>query len=118
MVDQQVTQAIGRLRGEIRRYLCKETGYDTLSRFLRDLGLDIDLRPSGEYTLRLSAPNGTLTPAQDQVLAEMPKVHAVDPPQRTAGAILITGFDVECLPAMMVELTEARLFELRPADFL
>lgn len=103
-------QAIGRLRGEIRRYLCKEVPLERLNLLLRDLGLDITLHPGGEYAWRLPAPAGGVTPAQDQALTEMPKAHAVDPPQRLPDAILIRGFDVECLPAMILELHGAGLF--------
>lgn len=93
----------------IRRYLCKEIDHTVLGQAVRDFRLDIDLRADGHYELRVAAPAGALTPAQEQVVAEMPSHHAVDPPERTASGLLIKGFDVECLPAMVTELTGAGL---------
>ncbi len=107
MAGAEITQAIGRVRGQIRRFLCKEITDRDLEGLLCADGLEITLRAGGaEYTFRV--PSATsLTPGQAQVLAEMPKLHAVDPPQQTPDALLITGFDVECLPAMLTELTGA-----------
>ncbi len=107
MAAAEITQAIGRVRGQIRRFLCKEITDRDLEGLLRAAGLEITLRASGaEYTF--CVPSGAaLTPVQEQVLAEMPKLHAVDPPKQTPEALLITGFDVECLPAMLTELTGA-----------
>ena len=102
MTDPRGTQAIGRLRQEIRRYLCKETTAETLQAFLSVLGLDITLTPP-QYIFRVPCP-APLTTAQEESCAGLPTLYAVDPPQREPAALVITGGDVECLPGILTEL--------------
>ena len=112
MSDPRGTQAIGRLRGEIRRYLCKEIPAAALQAVLTELGLDITLTPP-QYLFRVPCP-ATLTPAQEESCAGLPKLYAVDPPQRTPAALVITGGDVECLPGILTELAGVGLLFCTP----
>lgn len=107
IADPRGTQAIGRLRGEIRRYLCKQIPVEALQAVMTDLGLAITLTPP-QYTFRVPCPPA-LTPAQEESCAGLPKLYAVDPPQRTPEALVITGADVECLPGILTELASVGL---------
>lgn len=106
------TQAIGRVRAEIRQYLCKQRTLKEISNTLQSLGLEISLAAEGVYTFRLPAPGPALTQAQQAVVEEMPSLHAVDPPACTPAGITIHGYDLECLPAMLTELTGCGLLTL------
>lgn len=105
--DPRGTQAIARLRREIRRYLCKEMPAAGLQTVLTELGLDIRLTPP-QYVFRVPCP-AALTPAQEESCAGLPKLYAVDPPERTPEALVITGGDVECLPGILTELASVGL---------
>jgi len=105
--DPRGTQAITRLRKEIRRYLCKEVPAEGLQTVLAELGLDIVYTPP-QYVFRVPCP-AALTPAQEESCAGLPKLYAVDPPQRTPAALVITGGDVECLPGILTELASVGL---------
>lgn len=100
--DPRGAQAIGRLRKEIRQYLCKEIPAAALQAALTELGLDIALTPP-QYVFRVPCPPA-LTPAQEESVAGLPKLYAVDPPQRAPDTLVITGGDVECLPGILTEL--------------
>lgn len=112
MTEEAVTQRIGELRTQIRRYLVKELAAEALNQFLRALGLDIALKAEGSYEFRVPLPQGDLTEPQRQTIEEMPKLHAVDPPETVGRLLVIKGYDVECLPAMLTELTQVRLISL------
>ena len=105
--DPRGTQAIGRLRVEIRRYLCKETTAVALQVVMTEMGLAITLTPP-HYIFRVPIP-ATPTPAQEESFAGLPKLYAVDPPQREPDRLIITGGDVECLPGILTELASVGL---------
>lgn len=109
------THAIGRLRGEIRRFLCRQIPQETLAALLRELGLPIELTPTG-YVCRVGLPPAPLTPAQEESLEGLPRLYAVEPPQRTAEAVVIMGSDVECLPGILTELTGVGLLSIHLAS--
>ena len=100
-------QAIGRLRQEIRRYLCKEVGSDVLASAIQGMGLDITLAGQG-YTFRVTCP-AAMTPVQEESIAGLPKLYAVEPPERRPDGLIITGHDVECLPGILTELASVGL---------
>lgn len=112
MSDPRGTQAIGRLRAEIRRYLCKEIPAGALQAVMTELGLAITLTPP-QYVFRVACPP-VLTPAQEESCAGLPKLYAVDPPQREPAALVITGSDVECLPGILTELSSVGLVFASP----
>lgn len=105
------TQAIGRLRTQIRRYLCRQAAPEALAELFRELRLAIELTPHG-YTFRVPLPPAPLTPAQEESVAGLPALYAVEPPQRTPEAIVLTGSDVECLPGILTELTGVGLLAI------
>lgn len=107
MTTETPQQAIGRLRGEIRRYLCNEVPLQVLEATLRGVGLNIELTPDG-YRFRVPC-SKTLNPAQEESVMALPKLYAVDPPQRLPDAILVAGCDVECLPGILTELSSVGL---------
>lgn len=112
MTDPRGTQAIGRLRQEIRRYLCKEVPAQGLQAVLVEVGLDITLTPP-HYVFRVPCP-AAFTPAQEESIAGLPTLYAVDPPQRTPDTLVITGGDVECLPGILTELAGVGLVFASP----
>ncbi|MBI4314111.1 MAG: hypothetical protein HY594_04770 [Candidatus Omnitrophica bacterium] len=99
------TQAIGRLRGEIRKFLCKEIPLEVLQQKFRESGLDITLAPEGSYAFVVRCPAAQRTPFILEVFSGLPKLYAVDPPTEKQGSYLIVGHDVECLSGILTELT-------------
>ncbi len=107
-------EVIGQLRGEIRKFVCRQMTAEHLGQLFQGAGLDIQLTPQGyQFRVPMPGPAGAatppLTPTQEESVAGLPKLYAVDPPQRTAEAILITGADVECLPGILTELSSVGL---------
>lgn len=107
------TQAIGRLRADIRKFLCREIPQDVLQERFRHAGLDIALVGEGSYTFTVPCPVAQRTPVLVEIFSSLPKLYAVDPPTSSDEAYVITGHDVECLAGILTELTGAGLL----ADF-
>lgn len=110
--DPRGAQAIGRLRQEIRRFLCKEITAGGLQAVMTELGLAITLTPP-QYVFRVPIP-ASPTPAQEESFAGLPKLYAVDPPIRESATLVITGDDVECLPGILTELASVGLVFASP----
>ncbi len=105
MTEQVVTQAIGRLRGEIRRYLRKELSVEGLAQTFRGAGLEMPLTAPGSYPFRIPYPAAVVSPPLEEAIDALPRLYAVAPAERAAEQLILRGDDVECLPGILTELT-------------
>ncbi len=107
-MEGDVQSKVGQIRAQVKRYLLKEISEEAIYQTLQERGLDIHPAQEGTYVWLVNF-NQPLSDAQKELLIEMPKHHAVDPPEVEPEQIRIHGFDLECIPALLTQLVEHEL---------